>query len=328
MGVFLNFLLYFLIGYSSPIELESIQSNRITVVVPVGMQFKLNVTSIYYYAKNVWQLNGYPISPERCTVDVDLQKYGRSILTCAHMYCVDQGMYEYLGITNGGQNETIMAVNVKISPSCPNKCFCSGVTDNCVIANFFRSKIVVILAEINVVDYGLNKTETIAYYQVPNELKGNLLKSYGGYLNIPPTGDMERNQPDIILQGGIANQTILFFGKQNNLSVVQLSETEDGWQRLDGGVISRNTFLSVLARVDHFYIKYNHMRAFGSIVVVLDSADTNDRGFGHVTTVEQCNCHTGYKGLSCESCSNGFSKRVIENRVTCIPRLRGIFLGQ
>ncbi|XP_065086038.1 laminin subunit alpha-2-like [Ochlerotatus camptorhynchus] len=340
----LGIVILILIGYSSELEVNSEESTMpriLTTVVPLGKRLKLSVISRYYPALS-WRFNGTAVS-EKCEKETSPEG---STLICTNMDWSDAGLYEYRGITKNHQ-DILLAVNVKIAECSKElaakqriewkdsasqeseKCFCSGITHNCSMANdLFRSKITASISEKDMVELHITATkveeysnedhesELSTYYILPEKLNGNLLKSYGGYLDLPSIdNDIDKDKPDLVLQS--KSRTLVYFERREQvisrisgeLSRNLVYMNEQNWRQLNNSAVSREMFLTVLSNVNNFYVKYNQYMNYEPVQIVLDSADIKDHGLGKVTTIEKCNCRSGYTGLSCESCSRGFYRR-------------------
>lgn len=338
--------LFVLSSFGSGLELQSEEStllNRLSAVVPHGKRLKLKVENLHHPALR-WRFNGRPVS-EKCEVSV---AESSSTLFCPDMQWSDAGLYEYEAVAASGRKEIVLAVDVKVAECTEElakqqrereqqqrekervekireECFCSGITDRCrKVANLYRNQIVTNVTESDMVDLKISsdtveeswnedsEQESWTYYSLPRSHVGNLLKSYGGHFDFPTNDDgIDEDGPDVILKG--KHFTLVHHNRRELLSSEDMRSriemTEDSWRQLNGDVVSKSVFMTVLGNVKAFYVKCHQYRQTGPQLMVLDSADWVDRGLGVVTSVEECECRTGYKGLSCESCSRGYYRR-------------------
>ena len=87
------------------------------------------------------------------------------------------------------------------------------------------------------------------------------------------------------------------------------------WQsKQDGSVLSRETFLQVLAQLDFILITALDS---GTVSAALSAVayDLATSSGSRVLPIEQCSCPSEYTGLSCERCSPGYYRR----NSTCVP---------
>lgn len=323
-------------GLEFPSE-ESTLLNRLSAVVPYGKRLKLKVENLNHPALR-WRFNGLPVS-EKCEV---VMAQTSSTLICTDMDWTDAGLYEYEAIAADGRKEVVLAVDVKVAEcteelaakqkqqlerveKIQEECFCSGISDICrKAANLFRNQIVTNVTEADMVDLKISsdtveeswsedsEQESWTYYSLPRSHIGNLLKSYGGFFDFPTNDDgIDEDGPDVIMKG--KHFTLVYHNRRRLLSSEtgrsRIQMTEDDWHQLNGETVTKSVFMTVLGNVKAFYVKCHQFRLAEPQLIVLDSADWIDRGLGVVTTVEECECRTGYKGMSCESCSRGYYRR-------------------
>uniref|UniRef100_A0AAG5CPX2 Basement membrane-specific heparan sulfate proteoglycan core protein n=1 Tax=Anopheles atroparvus TaxID=41427 RepID=A0AAG5CPX2_ANOAO len=172
----------------------------------------------------------------------------------------------------------------------------------------------------------------IPYYSLPDEYKGNQLKSYGGSIRYDVEYDgvgRPINAPDVILRG---NGVDLFYRHgatfypdiRNNVTV---SLVPGWWRRLDNSLAHREDIMMVLANIESILIRMQYVdgveRNIELVNIMMDSASTNDRGLGSAPLVEECRCPPGYRGLSCESCDYDYVRQTGSGPWLgrCVPRV-------
>ncbi|XP_049539675.1 uncharacterized protein LOC125953892 isoform X3 [Anopheles darlingi] len=218
-----------------------------------------------------------------------IANYGE--LRCPSMTLQDKGLYELWGTsrTNVGLRQLLFHANVAVEEEEEEEeeeervqmaaiedlpyeerddCFCSGVTGRCRTANYlYRAR-------------------------VPDECWS------------------DRTKPCMVLIGK-NDLTVGYFLPEDATSkpfYVPIKETS--WKVLRserlpyGSVVDRFDFLYLLSKVRVIYLANHTTRRDSQLVV--DVASTQDTGLGWVGTVEECDCHEGYRGLSCESCDDGY----------------------
>lgn len=160
------------------------------------------------------------------------------------------------------------------------------------------------------------------YFRLPSSYLGKKLTSYGGQLSYSVSNVIEDNYegvftgPDIILVGN--NVTVIHEILEQPLSpndryTVNLTLTEKSFKLLNGATVSRDKFLNLLLNVTSIYLKgvyFKYASEFSLTNVSID-VGVNDPLFKsesnvYAKSVEQCFCPKGYKGSSCEQCSEGY----------------------
>ncbi|XP_070153239.1 basement membrane-specific heparan sulfate proteoglycan core protein isoform X5 [Polyergus mexicanus] len=160
----------------------------------------------------------------------------------------------------------------------------------------------------------------VPYFALPENYHGSQLKSYGGYLkySIRHSGNgTPNNAPTVILSGN--NYILVHKGKEPTPEY----ETEESvrffygdWYKQQGRSevpASREEIMMTLANVDNILIKVKYDDSPQLDVrltnIVVDTADARNTGLGSASFVEECQCPTGYTGLSCEHCAPGYLRR-------------------
>ncbi|CAL1682411.1 unnamed protein product [Lasius platythorax] len=160
----------------------------------------------------------------------------------------------------------------------------------------------------------------VPYYALPENYHGSQLKSYGGYLkySIRHNGNgTPNNAPTVILSGN--NYILVHKGTEPTPDY----ETEESvrffygdWYKQQGRsevLASREEIMMTLANVDNILIKVKYDDSPQLDVrltnIVVDTADARNTGLGSASFVEECQCPTGYTGLSCEHCAPGYLRR-------------------
>ncbi|XP_014607947.1 PREDICTED: basement membrane-specific heparan sulfate proteoglycan core protein isoform X7 [Polistes canadensis] len=160
----------------------------------------------------------------------------------------------------------------------------------------------------------------IPYYALSENYHGSQLKSYGGYLTytIHYNGNgAPNNAPSVILSG---NKYILVHKGKHIPPDYETKESVrffyGEWYKRQGSselLASREEIMMTLANVDNILIKAKYENSPQLDVritnIVMDTADARNTGLGSANYVEECQCPTGYTGLSCESCAPGYLRR-------------------
>ncbi|XP_071582358.1 basement membrane-specific heparan sulfate proteoglycan core protein isoform X12 [Temnothorax nylanderi] len=158
------------------------------------------------------------------------------------------------------------------------------------------------------------------YFALPETYHGSQLKSYGGYLrySIRHSGNgAPNNAPSVILSGN--NYILIHKGEEptpdyDNERSVRFFYGD--WYKQQGRnevLASREDIMMTLANVDNILIKVKYDDSPQLDVrltnIVMDTADARNTGLGTASFVEECQCPTGYTGLSCEHCAPGYLRR-------------------
>lgn len=96
-------------------------------------------------------------------------------------------------------------------------------------------------------------------------------------------------------------------------NAISVAFTPGYWLKEDGQLATREELMMTLANVGKVLIKLQYVdqvqREVELLNVNMDSAGQHDMGLGSASLVEECRCPVGYSGLSCEKCSNGYTRQ-------------------
>lgn len=168
------------------------------------------------------------------------------------------------------------------------------------------------------------------YWNLPSEMLGNKLHSYGGHIRYTiryrvPFVQEQPKIPDVILRGNGINLYHYVKGgyNTNQDTNIKIRFWEGEWHKNDLSARSeipplfdattREDIMIALQNIDFIYIKatYDEQVIDSSILnVEMDTAAlTNATGAEQSAYVEKCQCPDGYQGSSCEQCSPGFVRQ-------------------
>uniref|UniRef100_A0A182KD07 Laminin IV type A domain-containing protein n=1 Tax=Anopheles christyi TaxID=43041 RepID=A0A182KD07_9DIPT len=207
------------------------------------------------------------------------------------------------------------------------KCFCSGVSELCHKADFYRWNYTMAMndwkmryatwdgkATLKTVEDIQNfSSNRSLYYSLPYRFIEHQSKSYGGYLQVPLEADAEI--PEIILMG--YNRTLRYRNSHpdeilNRTARIKLHETN--FVHLNGTEIDRIELLIVLSYIDRFLIEMRPKRVRympSEQSIVMDTASDYRRGMGSAAFVEECRCPAGFRDSSCERCDFGYNRAFV-----------------
>ncbi|XP_028968222.1 laminin subunit alpha [Galendromus occidentalis] len=176
-------------------------------------------------------------------------------------------------------------------------------------------------------DLTLLDLDAVAYVKAPEAFLGNRLTSYGGNFSITVTSSVRGGEafldklPDIVLLGD--DTTLVHVADFDdvlpsntvrlNVPIKETSFNHDP-RTLRKIATDRFRFMNLLGNVQALFIRASYFKSPRNITLTIsmDSAklvDDIDEIEDRVRTVEQCNCPTGYTGLSCEHCAKGFYRQ-------------------
>ncbi|XP_067947545.1 basement membrane-specific heparan sulfate proteoglycan core protein-like [Watersipora subatra] len=226
------------------------------------------------------------------------------------------------------------------------ECFCMGVTKDCTSTSR-RREVVSVSSYYSSNDWSLAEddgqtlsspnavisasgNEMIAdlrsmgsetyFWKLPSQFNGNKLGAYGGTLRftikfISPYVDRPTSEPDIIIIGGYGIRMYSPFVGINldtREYSAEIPMLANNWRRSDNAPFTREHLLMALADVQAILIKATvtvDTEEAWILDVSLDVASER-AAFGNPIAyeVEECNCPAGYEGMSCETCSPGYTK--------------------
>ncbi|XP_032663569.1 basement membrane-specific heparan sulfate proteoglycan core protein-like isoform X7 [Odontomachus brunneus] len=160
----------------------------------------------------------------------------------------------------------------------------------------------------------------VPYFALPESYHGSQLKSYGGYLkySIRHSGNGTPNSaPNVIVSG---NNYILMHKSRESTPNFETEESVrffyGEWYKQEGrteSLASREEIMMTLANVDNILLKVKYDDSPQIDVrltnIIMDTADVRNTGLGSASYVEECQCPSGYTGLSCEQCAPGYLRR-------------------
>ena len=230
------------------------------------------------------------------------------------------------------------------NPSGCQPCFCSGLDVTCSIAQGFTTVNIntdfsagiqgwTVLTEnftthpdpdsvITIVPFSNGVTvlpNSAAFLQAPQYYLGNRLSSYlrSIAITLEPQSSMAGAQTTtsfhVILHGrglelGARFPSSPIIGAQT-LSVL-LHESFEWFHTGTNQAATADDIQAALSSLDGLYITASFNSSIILSTIRLDTVQEggSDSDLSAVTWVEQCDCPTGYAGLSCEVCSSGFTK--------------------
>ncbi|ODN05050.1 Basement membrane-specific heparan sulfate proteoglycan core protein [Orchesella cincta] len=224
-------------------------------------------------------------------------------------------------------------------------CFCSGLSDYCSVAPYYRSTIrtdrtpnctIELTTEDHTAVYstgtsGFSFNGDLATYSKPSNrrlfwslpscLKGDRVTSYGGTLSFSRmcsgSGSPLGADHEVILVGG-SGATVFWTtfeeqkcnGQWNQIEVL-LAEPAywSSWKGEQYRRAARSDIMEVLADLQLILIRAtftSNTQTTSIQNVSLSTVEPKSSPNGLALTVENCRCPTGYRGLSCENCAPGY----------------------
>nr|XP_039259403.1 basement membrane-specific heparan sulfate proteoglycan core protein-like isoform X1 [Styela clava] len=223
-------------------------------------------------------------------------------------------------------------------------CFCMGVTKQCESARYIRD---VVTADFNTDNFALTNarrsqrfTENIQvrsrgevltrqrmnnlpsdtyYWELPSQFLGNKVVSYGGELNYtvsytPLSSGAPTSEADVIIVG---NDIMLVATSGGEVEPRQMTRRtvkfrEQNWRRADGQPATREHLLMALADLEYLLIRASYSTSISESTIsyiFMETASGEELdGTDFAYEVEHCTCPDGYGGLSCEDCSEGYTR--------------------
>uniref|UniRef100_A0A182JVI8 Laminin IV type A domain-containing protein n=1 Tax=Anopheles christyi TaxID=43041 RepID=A0A182JVI8_9DIPT len=350
---------------SEDVSLEYETTPTFDVVIAEGKKLKLKVHDYGRrpLCNPVWNFNGNPVSKSRCIPSygelvcpsVKREDAGRYDLWGGDGNRHNQARLIFsanVQVTKHVErDEPVMRIaHVQdISPPFErinrewNDCFCSGVTGRCRMAHeLYRMRKTFNLSNMTFIRTLLLADEESAttYLRIPlSDLLGNLITAYGGNMRFPVTEECytDRSKPCLLMfdKRNMHRAVAYFLPASHDQRQVQVEMKESSWKLLSAidergdrepeEALTKFIFMSTLSNIHEVYIRGRYRTRNEDNILSIDMASSYDEGLGPVTTVEECDCHPGYGGLSCERCEKGYlrSFETISSEGIClsIPEL-------
>jgi len=146
------------------------------------------------------------------------------------------------------------------------------------------------------------------YWYMPDRFLGNKLRTYGGEISFTSIVDGSRRteqDADIIIRG---NGKRLEYTKSDNSPKFNVKIAENQGWKTNGMDSSRGEIMTALTKIDSILIRACSGRTTYSRFsdMSIDYANGTTGTGETATSVERCQCPTGYRGLSCEDCAPGY----------------------
>ncbi|XP_053667939.1 laminin subunit alpha-2-like [Anopheles marshallii] len=344
LGVFIVFSVCWSV-HCSNVDDVLLEYENFNMEVMEGKRLKLLFHYGHRHLRNPkWYFNGRPISKTRCTANygelvcpavqrndsgrydlwaVDGSEYSQARLMFSVIVQVIKSAEHDLSELII-QSDSVQAVESFTQPlGSWNDCFCSGVTSRCRMASdLYRTRNNFNLSNAIPETTLLLESETKEenYLKIPSSVWiENLITAYGGYLRFPVTDEcyINRSKPCILLFDKRNKHRAIgyYLSPSHDQRPVQILMKESNWRlvstkyerddRIPEDTINKFIFMSTLSNIKAIYIRGRY-RTLENNIITIEMATLYDDGLGKVTTVEDCSCHPGYGGLSCEICNKGY----------------------
>uniref|UniRef100_A0A673HYW4 Basement membrane-specific heparan sulfate proteoglycan core protein-like n=1 Tax=Sinocyclocheilus rhinocerous TaxID=307959 RepID=A0A673HYW4_9TELE len=158
------------------------------------------------------------------------------------------------------------------------------------------------------------------YWQLPNAYQGDKVGAYGGKLKytityVPGPRGSPIEDADVQIIGNditlVARQPWRRGHGARESQDFEIVFREEHWQRPDGMLATREHLMMVLADLDDILIRasyHTEMHSSSISGVRMDIAVPEYTGLAQALEVEQCQCPPGYRGLSCQDCTPGYTR--------------------
>nr|XP_032526331.1 basement membrane-specific heparan sulfate proteoglycan core protein [Danaus plexippus plexippus] len=169
------------------------------------------------------------------------------------------------------------------------------------------------------------------YLTLPETYNGNQLTSYGGSIKYrlsphnPQRYVINDNVPDVVIVGKY--QTLVHQSRNDRSREPNINArlTPGDWQKPSSiGLVAatREDIMMALDDISMILLRADLNNAGVNITDFnMESAQRNNVGLGSASLVEECTCPKGYKGRSCEKCSDGYERQSGGPwNGTCVPK--------